>query len=208
MKASPLLAGLLCLAASLFEAHAANRPVDGVKINFNLIGSPEILANVRGMAVKKARPIMANEPAPVWLEVETEFDSLQEFPELTFKYSLILTGKNGVPPKLLEGEVVHVDVAPGRERHSVMYIAPKTLNRLSDNKMFSINNIYGIYVEIISGGQIIAFGQKSAKGSYENFVKSRDALTDKVTDAFLNKNQTPFAPLFFDYHEAVKPSAR
>jgi hypothetical protein len=160
------------------------------------------------MAVKKPRPIMANEPSPVWLEVETEFDSIQEFPELTFKYSLILTGKNGVPPKLLEGEVVHVDVAPGRERHSVMYIAPKTLNRLSDNKMFSVNNIYGIYVEISSGGQIIAFGQKSAKGTYENFVKSRDALTDKVTDAFLNKNQTPFAPLFFDYHEAVKPSAR
>lgn len=211
MKASPLLAGLAgfaCLVASIQDTRAANKPVEGVKINFNLIGSPEILANVRGMALKKARPIMANEPAPVWLEVETEFDSAQEFPELTFKYSLILTGKNGVPPKLLEGEVVHVDVAPGKERHSVMYIAPKTLNRLSDNKMFSLNNIYGIYVEIISGGQIIAFGQKSSKGTYENFVKSRDALTDKVNDAFLNKSQTPFAPLFFDYHEAVKPSAR
>jgi hypothetical protein len=208
MKVTPLLAGLACLAACVLETQAANRPVDGVKINFNLIGSPEILANVRGMAVKKPRPIMANEPAPVWLEVETEFDSFQEFPELTFKYSLILTGKNGGPPKLLEGEVVHVDVAPGRERHSVMYIAPKTLNRLSDNKMFAINNIYGIYVEILSGGQIIAFGQKSTKGTYENFVKSRDALTDKITDAFLTKSQTPFAPLFFDYHEAVKPSAR
>jgi hypothetical protein len=208
MKASPLIAGLVCLAVSILETQAANRPVDGVKISFNLIGSPEILANVRGMAVKKPRPVMANDPAPVWLEVETEFDSVQEFPELTFKYSLILTAKNGALPKLIEGEVVHVDVAPGRERHSVMYIAPKTLNRLSDNKMFSVSNIYGIYVEILSGGQVIAFGQKSAKGSYQDFVKSRDALTDKVTDAFLNKNQTPFAPLFFDYHEAVKPSAR
>lgn len=208
MKVTPLLAGLAYLAASVAQTQAANRPVDGVKINYNLIGSPEIVATVRGMAVKRPRIVGPNEPPAVWLEVETEFDSFQEFPELTFKYFLILTGKNGVPPKLLEGEVVHVDVAPGRERHSVMYIAPKTLNRLSDNKMFAINNIYGIYVEILSGGQVIAFGQKSSKGTYENFVKSRDALTDKVTDAFLNKSQTPFAPLFFDYHEAVKPSTR
>jgi hypothetical protein len=208
MKVTPLFAGLACLAASVAQTQAANRPVDGVKINYNLIGSPEIVATVRGMAVKRPRIVGPNEPPAVWLEVETEFDSFQEFPELTFKYFLILTGKNGVPPKLLEGEVVHVDVAPGRERHSVMYIAPKTLNRLSDNKMFAINNIYGIYVEILSGGQVIAFGQKSSKGTYENFVKSRDALTDKVTDAFLNKSQTPFAPLFFDYHEAVKPSTR
>lgn len=208
MKVKHLLAGLAYLAAFVAQTQAANKPVDGVKISYNLIGSPEILANVRGMALKKPRPIMANDPAPVWLEVETEFDSSQEFPELTFKYFLILTGKNGVPPKLLEGEVVHVDVAPGQQRHSVMYIAPKTLNRLSDNKMFAINNIYGIFVEILSGGQVIASGHKSSKATYENFVKSRDALTDKVTDAFLNKSQTPFAPLFFDYHEAVKPSAR
>jgi hypothetical protein len=160
------------------------------------------------MAVKKPRIIGPNEPPSVWLEVETEFDAFQEFPELTFKYSLVLTGKQGTQPKLLEGEVVHVDVAPGRERHSVMYIAPKTLNRLSDNKLFSVSNIYGVYVEVSAGGQLIAFGQKSAKAPYENFAKARESFTEKLTDAFLNKGQTPFAPLFFDYHEAIKPLAR
>jgi hypothetical protein len=55
---------------------------------------------------------------------------------------------------------------------------------------------------------LIAFGQKSVKLTYDNFVKARESLTDKLADAFLNKNQTPFAPLFFDYHEAIKPSAR
>jgi hypothetical protein len=208
MKKTIIKAGLLLLAAGFTTAHAANRPVDGVKINFNLIGSPEIVATIRGMAVKRPRIIGPNEPPAVWLEVETEFDSFQEFPELTFKYSLILTGKAGATPKLLEGEVIHVDVAPGRERHSVMYIAPKTLNRLSDNKLFSVNNVYGIFVEISSGGQLIAFGQKSTKTTYEKFAQGRDALTDKLTDAFLNKSQTPFAPLFFDYYEAIKPTAR
>ena len=194
MKTSPLLAALFLTVAGLSHAHAANRPVDGVKVSFNLIGSPQIIG--------------PTEPPAVWLEVETEFDAFQEFPELTFKYSLILTGKQGTPPRLLEGEVVHVDVAPGRERHSVMYIAPKTLNRLSDNKAFSINSIAGVYVEVSSGGQLIAFGQKSAKLTYENFAKARESLTDKLTDALLNKGQTPFAPLFFDYHEAIKPSPR
>jgi hypothetical protein len=209
MKPSPLVAALFLTVAGLSQAYAANRPVDGVKVSFNLIGSPQIVASIPLMTqAKKPRIVGPNEPPAVWLEVETEFDAFQEFPELTFKYSLILTGKQGTPPRLLEGEVVHVDVAPGRERHSVMYIAPKTLNRLSDNKAFSINSIAGVYVEVSSGGQLIAFGQKSAKLTYENFAKARESLTDKLTDALLNKGQTPFAPLFFDYHEAIKPSPR
>jgi hypothetical protein len=208
MKISPLRAALFLSVASFSQAYSANRPVDGVKVNFNLIGSPEILATIRGMAVKKPRIVGPNEPPSVWLEVETEFDTFQEFPELTFKYSLVLTGKQGTQPRLLEGEVIHVDVAPGRERHSVMYIAPKTLNRLSDNKLFSVSNIYGVYVEVSAGGQLVAFGQKSAKAPYETFAKARESLTEKLTDAFLNKGQTPFAPLFFDYYEAIKPSAR
>jgi hypothetical protein len=209
MKLSPLRTVLFLTLAGLSQALAANRPVDGVKVNYSLIGSPQIAATIPLMTqAKKPRIVGPNEPPSVWLEVEAEFDSFQEFPELSFKYSLILTGKQGTPPRLLEGEVVHVDVAPGRERHSVMYIAPKTLNRLSDNKAFSVNNIAGVYVEISSGGQLIAFGQKSVKLTYDNFVKARESLTDKLADAFLNKNQTPFAPLFFDYHEAIKPSAR
>jgi hypothetical protein len=209
MKTSPLLAALFLTVAGLSQAYAANRPVDGVKVSFNLIGSPQIVASIPLMTQpKKPRIIGPNEPPAVWLEVETEFDAFQEFPELTFKYSVILTGKQGTPPRLLEGEVVHVDVAPGRERHSVMYIAPKTLNRLSDNKAFLVNSIAGVYVEVSSGGQLIAFGQKSAKLTYENFAKARESFTDKLTDALLNKGQTPFAPLFFDYHEAIKPSSR
>ena len=208
MKISPLRAALFLTVAGLSQAYAANRPVDGVKVNFTLIGSPQIAANIPYMNPQAKRPriVGPGEPPAVWLEVETEFDAFQEFPELTFKYSLVLTGKQGT--KLLEGEVVHVDVAPGRERHSVMYIAPKTLNRLSDNKAFSLSNIYGVYVEVSSGGQLVAFGQKSSKATYENFAKGREQLTDKLTDVFLNKSQTPFAPLFFDYHEAIKPYAR
>ena len=209
MKISPLRAVFFLTVAGLSQAHAANRPVDGVKINFSLVGSPQIAAVIPLMTqAKKPRIVGPGEPPAVWLEVETEFDAFQEFPELSFKYSLILTGKQGTAPRLLEGEVVHVDVAPGRERHSVMYIAPKTLNRLSDNKAFSVSNVAGVYVEISAGGQLVAFGQKSAKLTYENFAKARETLTDKLTDAFLNKGQTPFAPLFFDYHEAIKPQAR
>jgi hypothetical protein len=209
MKISPLRAALFLTVASFSQAYSANRPVDGVKVNFYLVGSPQIAASVRGMEQRKmTRTQSANEPPAVWMEVETEFDAFQEFPELTFKYFMVLTGKQGTQPKLLEGEVVHVDIAPGRERHSVMYISPKTLNRLSDNKTFSLNNVYGVYVEVSSGGQLIAYGHKSAKAPYETFAKARESFTDKVTDAFLNKGQTPFAPLFFDYHEATKPSAR
>ena len=100
MKISPLRAAFFLMAASFSQTYAANRPVDGVKINFSLIGSPQIAANIPLMTqLKKPRIVGPGEPPAVWLEVETEFDAFQEFPELSFKYSLILTGKQGTPPR-------------------------------------------------------------------------------------------------------------
>ncbi len=200
----PKAFGLLAL-AGIETLMAAPRPVDDVKLSFNLIGSPDIVAQVRGLTQKKPRIPGPGEPFPVWLELETEFDAAAEFPELTFKYMVVV--KSGQTLKLLEGEVTHVDVAPGKARHSVMYVGPKSLNRLAENKQFQINNLMGFYVEVLHQGQAIAAGQKSQRISYQDFVKDREKL-EKVTDMLLNKGQTPFAPLFFDYYEAIKPLPR
>ena len=205
MRISYPKAFFLLALAGIETLMAATRPVDGVKLNFNLIGSPEIMAQVRGLTQKKPRIPGPGEPFPVWLELETEFDSAAEFPELTFKYLVLV--KSGQTLKLLEGEVVHVDVAPGRERHSVMYVGPKSLNRLAENKQFSINSVVGFYVEVSFNGQLVAIGQKSQRLNYESFTKEREKL-EKVSDILLNKGQTPFAPLFFDYYEAIKPLPR
>ncbi len=197
---------LLILGLAAHPASAAGKRIDNVLPKVTVVGTPEIAAQIRGAAPKRPRPIAPGEPAPFWVEFESDFDSAEEFPELVFRYSILL--KTGSSLKLLEGEVTHIDVAKGKDRHSVMYIAPKTLNRISDGKPFNPSNIQAFWVEVFAAGESIGGQFKSSHGiTYDQVAKERDKL-DKVTDVFLQKSQTPFAPLFWDYYEAVKPSSR
>ncbi len=206
MKTTLRMAALLLCTVGLQTGFAAGRRVDNVQPKVTLIGSPEIMAQIRGGSPKKARIPGPGEPAPVWLEFESDFDSADEFPELVFKYGILLKTAQGL--KLLQGEVTHVDVARGKDRHSVVYIGPKALNRLSDGKPFAMANVMAQMVTVSAQGEPIVVQFKSSHGiTYEQFAKEEDKL-EKVTDVFLNKGQTPFAPLFWDYYEAVKPSSR
>jgi hypothetical protein len=201
----PLLAALLCL-SPLQSARAAGRRVDNVQPKVTLIGSPEIVAQIKGGTPKRPRVPAPGEPAPIWLEFESDFDSAEDFPELVFKYSLLL--KTSQSLKLLEGEVTLVDVARGKDRHSVVYIAPKTLNRLSEGKPFNPNNIQAFWVEVGAQGEAVGAQFKSTHGiTYDQVAKEKDKL-ETLKDVFLAKSQTPFAPLFWDYYETVKPIAR
>jgi hypothetical protein len=208
---SPLLATALFLSAALPSGYAAGRKVDSVQPKINLVSSPEIMAQLKYATPtqpKRPRPVMPGEPAPLWLEFEVEFETAEEFPELTVKYGLLL--KVGQNVKLVEGEVTHVDVGKGKERHSVVYIAPKTLNKLGEGKPFTVANVRAFWVEMYSGNEAVGAQFKANQGAtvtYDAIAKEKDKL-DKVGDAFLNKTQTPFAPLFYDYYEAVKPSGR
>lgn len=197
----------LCLQPGQSVQAAGKRievPPSGVKVT--LIGSPEFVPLIKGQLPKKPRPIVQGEPAPIWIEFETDFDSAEEFPELLFKYSILL--KTSGVPKLLEGEVTHIDVAKGKDRHSVMYIAPKTLNRLAEGKAFNPTNILAQWVEVFAGGESIGGNFKSNQGlTYDKVAKDKDKL-DRVSDVFVSKAQTPFAPYFWDYYEAVKPLTR
>jgi hypothetical protein len=200
-----LLAGLL-LASSLQPAAAAGRKIDNVVPKVTLVGTPEVVPSIRGGQPKRPRPIVSGEPAPIWLEFESDFDAAEEFPELVFKYSLLL--KIGQSLKLVEGEVTHIDIAKGKERHSVIYIAPKTLNRLFEGKAFTQTNIHAYWVEVYAAGELQGGNFKSTHGvTYDQVTKAKDTL-EKIPDVFLTKSQTPFAPYFWDYYESVKPSTR
>ncbi|NBV86447.1 MAG: hypothetical protein EBS01_09345 [Verrucomicrobia bacterium] len=199
-------AGLIAISLSFQTAQAAGRRIENVQPKINLIGSPEISAAIRGIQPKKARIPGPGEPAPIWLEFETDFDSADEFPELTVKCSLLL--QIGQKMKLVEGEVVLVDVAKGKDRHTVLYMPPKALNKLADSKPFTINMVRAFWVELLAQGETVGAQFKSVAGySYEQVAKEKDRL-DKSSDLMLTKGQTPFAPLFWDYYEAVKQTSR
>ena len=132
-----------------------------------------------------------------WLEVEVEFGATPEFTdELTFKYFILLNGK------LLTGEVTHTNVAAGRDNRSVMYVSPKTIARLMAGKPMNATSIQNIAVQVVQQGAV------KSELSLERGAPQWFAAMPQVAGFVLNKNETPFAPLYWDRYEQIKASAR
>ena len=127
-----------------------------------------------------------------WLEVEVEFETkAEEIDEITFQYTIALENK------LLDGQVTHVNIPKGREHYSVMYIAPRTLEKLNGGKAVTAGNIQNVWVTASKQGQVI---------DRESIKKMEIPNAAHLTGMVLNKMETPFAPLFFDRYEAIRTS--
>jgi len=126
-----------------------------------------------------------------------EFAAAPEFTdELTFKYFILINGK------LLTGEVTHVGVQAGRENRSVMYVAPRTLARLLGNKPVTVNAVQNIAVQIVQQGAVKH--ELTLQRAPVNWYATIPAVPGFV----LNKNETPFAPLYWDRYEPIKTPSR
>jgi hypothetical protein len=128
-----------------------------------------------------------------WLEVEVEFGAGPPFTdELTFKYFILLNGR------LLTGEVTHTNVPAGRDNRSVMYVSPRTLARFLNNLPVTPNSVQNIAVQIVQQGAV-----KSELSLVRAPAQWFSAIP-QVTGFVLNKNETPFAPLYWDRYEQIK----
>ena len=160
------------------------------KISKNLITTPQF-------TYTGAQQFVANQ-RDRWLEVEVEFAAVPESTdELTFKYYILVNGK------LLTGEVTHSNVAAGRDNRSVMYISPKTLARVMGKQTLAPNSIQNIAVQIVQQGAV-----KSELSLERGQAAQWFASMPQVTGLVLNKNETPFAPLYWDRYEQIKTPAR
>jgi hypothetical protein len=127
-----------------------------------------------------------------WLEVEVEFQTVPDLiDELTFTYKILIGGK------LLVGTVDHVSIPKGREHYSVAYVSPRSLDAISGGKPLTASAISGVWVDVSKQGQVIA-----------TLAHPRVAVPNlpQLTGLVLNKSQTPFAPLWWDRYEALKPN--
>lgn len=182
-------AGLLVLISATATGQArGGSEFQVMKISKNLITAPQF-------AYTGAQQYQANQRAR-WLEVEVEFAATPEFTdELTFKYFILLNGK------LLSGEVTHNNVAAGRNNRSVMYVAPRTLARFMANRAFIPNSVQNIAVQLVQQGAV------KSELSQGRAPPQWFASMPQVAGFVLNKNETPFAPLYWDRYEQIK-SAR
>ena len=136
-----------------------------------------------------------------WVKMEVTFDAAPEFTdELVFNY-YALTADN----HLLVGHVNHVSILKGHDLHSVMYISPKSIVKIMQHKAPPTGELplTQVTVTISKPGVAAAI----AMGNLKGVGQGEWWATMKQEDGFLmNKGETPFAPLFWDYYETVKPA--
>ena len=194
MNTNRLLTALAC--AFVFSSSAFGQaPRPGAefqisKISRNLITTPQF-------TYTGAQQYQANQ-RDRWLEVEVDFSSAPEFTdELTFKYFILINGK------LLTGEVTHTNIAAGRDNRSVMYVSPKTLARLMGGRPVAPNSVQNVAVQIVQQGAV-KHELSAERAPQPNWYTTMPQVAGLV----LNKNETPFAPLYWDRYEQIKTQAR
>lgn len=127
-----------------------------------------------------------------WLEFEVNYDTAPEvIDELTFKFIAL------VEKKLLEGDVTYGDISKGKDHYAVMYISPKSLERLTGGKPFTPASLENVWVEISRQGQVLA---------KESLKPGAQPNVPRLAGMVLPKDQTPFAALYYDRYEAIKRS--
>jgi hypothetical protein len=198
------LAAALILSCSLPSLSAQTRSEVAIDtIATKMVPTPAV--SYPGASMKQSRP-------KSWLEIEVTFATAIPSPSLTEKYSddlsinyyVLLANKNSQFPQgtLLTGQTL-LSTVPLKDKDlkSVIYISPRSLERFFDGKIPSSDSgaIIDIGVTISKQGQVVA--QKSDKGSGVWWTLPQYQQTPGY---LLNKSETPFASLNWDYYEAVK----
>ena len=212
--ATVLPALFLALCATPLEAQV--KPEFTIKkIEANLVETPQFQAG----AYRKQQPGAAR-PLP-WLEIDVNFerDKVSEndpkyTEDLTVSYYILLN--NGPlnadkQPTLLTGTTTISDVPHGKGLHTAAFVSPQTLGRFFDGKppATAQQAVFDVGVTISNSTGVVAIASsktadvaKQGKGWWES-----EAGMTKVTGRVLEKSQTPFAPLAWDYFVPSKPKA-
>ena len=186
------ISALLCVAVSLLgfafsaEGQGAAGAFQVTKITQKLITNPQY-------SYSGAEQYQANQ-RDQWLEVEVEFAATAEYSDdVTFKYFVLLNGK------VLTGEVTHTNIAAGKGMRSVMFVTPRVLARFNGNRAVTPNAIQNIAVQIVQQGAV------KDEASMTRAAAQWYTTLPQVPGLLLNKNETPFAPLYWDRYEQIKP---
>lgn len=132
-----------------------------------------------------------------WLEVEVEFISAVAFTdELTLKYFILINGT------VLPGEVTHANILARRDNRSVMYVPPAVLAHLLSNRPVTPASVQNIAVQIVQGGGVK--DELSLVRGPPQWYTTIPALNGLV----LNKNETPFAAIYWDRYVQIKKQGR
>lgn len=153
-----------------------------------------------------------------WIEIEPEFKTKRSLadkkaeviPELTFKYYVYLNSSTAKEnARILTAEVVHTNVPIDEVGHSVVYISPSTILRVTGKPEGNASLVVAYAVEVTKGGEVVGFFSKAGGKSIDNPADPAGKWWELKTappqePILLSKPQSPFGPLWGDYHADVK----
>jgi hypothetical protein len=199
-----LMVSIVICGTTIAKAQTASEVIVA-KIDPQLVTAPAI--NYTGATSKVV-------PSRKWAEIETTFSwqplnpAEKHTDDLTVNYYVLLNNKSTQYPQgaLLTGQTALSSVPsksldPGNAQlKTVVYISPRSLERFFGGKAPTDMNsaITDIGVTFSKQGQVVA--QKSLKSAGGAWWPQ----FQHVPGFLLNKPDTPFAPLNWDYYEAVK----
>ena len=187
------------------QAPAAKKEilVDVDKVNVEIQKTPQF--SVPNVKDKRFTP-------KDWLEIEVDCQAklskdeknkdMKAYAEVTFKYYVYLSG-NPDPKKnrVLTGEISHVNVPIGEKIHSVMYVSPSAILKITEGKgpiAPTMVKAWGVSV-FLNGEET---GRKTSEPGNKEWWTN--AALPPQEAALLDKTRTPFAPLWHDYHLEVR----
>ncbi len=201
-RLSVSLAAVLCLAATVAPLRAqnanslttSNGPAAGngtfvIKgINVTTPNTPEFQTVAQETQSKRFT-------LGKWIEIEVEFSSTAHSQEVNFKYFVVIGGQ------MLTGEETLVDVPAGQSLFTVMYVAPRTVATLLKGQPLNTGSVTNVAVQILRSGvnaPVAIKLLKEASGPFYNTMQ-------QVPNLVLLKQNTPFANLWWDRYEQVRP---
>lgn len=197
-----LLALLLAASAGHLQAQQQTAEFKIVSVEPELVTTPEYSITYG----PKNKKVAKNKE---FLEVEVSFDwqprakDPKYLDEVTVNYYLLLNNKGTKEyPRgtLLTGSVTHTAVPQSKDLKSVMYVSPRALERFFDGKAPATKDAAVRDVAAVISIQ----GQPRADLSWKGKGKWWEKEGQPTPGFLLNKGETPFAPLAWDYYEAIK----
>lgn len=202
MSKQLLLPALVALLVAPLCAQQMNPDFAINKINPEFVTTPDYQFSLgpTGKKTGRNKDFLAVEVNFAWLPKLKKPDFLDE---LTVNYYILLNNKDRENPKgtLLSGSVTHVALPQAKSLNSVMYLSPRSLERFFGGRApaTAASALVDVAVTITQQGQVVAEASWKGKGNWwDQYTATSGYL--------LNKNQTPFAPLVWDYYEPIKAS--
>jgi hypothetical protein len=136
-----------------------------------------------------------------WVEIEVEFSAAEDLPEATVRVHVAFKQLMGAK-KYFTGEATYINILKGKGKFAVLYMPPSALKAIDGGRVPAPGDIAEVGVELLDKGAVSH--QFNAKGERTAWWQSFQPIQGQV----LNKNQTPFAPLFWDRYEMLKIETR